>query len=123
MTSLRDHAASSGGPEVVLTSNLPGRTGRVAASTLTPADELTDEDEFPHHGQFLKMHPEDPASEDGWDTDSPEFWECPAALSQLIVEELDDDEEPIGLGVQITRAWGGGEEAWQIDGTVFDTAD
>lgn len=119
MTSLRDHAASTGGPEIVLTAELAGHTGRIAESTLTSADQISDDGEFPQHGVFLAVHEEDPTKPEGWD-DEKTYWECPSALSQMIVDELDDDEEAIGLGVQITRTWGGGQEPWQIEGTVFD---
>lgn len=123
MTSLEDHAASTSGPECHRVRDLPQEPpGLIVRDTLVDADEISDEGQFPEHGKWLKVVPESLKTESGW-ADEPEFWECPSALAQEVVDELPDDADgptDADLAVDVVSAVGGGEEPWQFRTTVFE---
>lgn len=95
MTGLRDHAKAGGGPEIVLTSDLPQRgQAEIQSATLVDHDELTDEGQFPEHGSFLEVE------KDGEE----EFWECAGGMASAIVEMADEMEAEIpGLLVSVNQ--------------------
>lgn len=54
---------------------------------LSPADDLTEEGQFPEYGDFLPVH-RARATEDGWEPTGDEMWiECPQDLAQFLVEQ------------------------------------
>lgn len=72
---LNDKAEES--PDVTLIGDAQYSGYRLRDTELKPADELTDEDEFPEYGDFLPVG----------GGDFPEMWiECPQSLAQGLVE-------------------------------------
>lgn len=83
--SVRDRAEGSG-PEVVLVADQPHRPeAQVQSADLVQADELTPEGSFPEHGTFLEVEVDGEV----------EYWECPKALAQVVVETADAEEVAI----------------------------
>lgn len=101
MTDLEDHAKRGGGPEVVLTADLPQRPPmKILSATMIDANELTDEDQFPQHGKFLKM---EPMAETDSQADV-EYWECPGSMAGAVMEVADEEEtEPEGAILDVTQ--------------------
>lgn len=115
MTSLEDHAEGYGGPEIVLTADLPHcPPGQIVTADLHDCDDLTPEGTFPQHGVFLEV-------ETG---DGSEFWECPGSMAQAVMEQADEKElEPEGaiLSVDQVAKQPGGE--WSVTVTLSEPAD
>lgn len=75
---------------------------RLVSTELTPADELTDEGEFPQFGDFLQV-----ALPDGSDSPPVKWIECPQGLAQALVElDLGDgDEFRIEAATKVDGEW------------------
>lgn len=96
MTDIRDHAESGGGPEIVLTGDLPQRpAAEISDADLVDHDDLTDEGQFPSHGSFLEVETPDGETE---------YWECAGGLASAIVEMADEMESEItGLRLSVDQ--------------------
>lgn len=77
MTSIAEKAAAAGGPEVVLSADLPqAGPAEIKSTDLVDCDEITEEGSFPTYGSFLEV-------ETG---EGIEYWECSGSLAGALVE-------------------------------------
>lgn len=95
--------------EIVLTGDLASRPAGVIQSVeLAGCDELTEEGEFPQHGEFLAVEV----------NGEPEFWEVAGGLREAVAEKVEQNgTEPEGavLDVRTVSKTPGGEWRFQID--------
>lgn len=80
---LKDKAAEV--PDVSLANQLTGSVYEIVNDELIPADELTDEGEFPKYGDFLEVNEYSPV--DGTPRGQT-YIEVPRGLAQWLVDEL-----------------------------------
>lgn len=95
--------------EIVLTGDLASRPpGEIVDTDLLGCDELTDPDEFPEHGEFLRV--ETP--------EGTEFWEVAGGLREAVAEKVaENGTEPEGavLAVRTVAKTPGGAWRFQIE--------
>lgn len=89
---LSDRAAGGGAPDVVLAADQPHRPeGELLDAELTPADELTAEDQFPEFGMFI------PVRAGGTE----EWWEVPQSLAEEVMEKAEEFEAEALPGLRV----------------------
>lgn len=91
MTDLWEKAQQNGADNVSLVADLESRpVARLRAFELVEADEISDEGDFPKHGQFLAV--EEKTASGKYDREA--FWECPAGLARMVVEAVEESGGP-----------------------------
>lgn len=92
MTDLWEKASQGGDERVSLVADLETRPpARLDRFDLVDADAISEDGEFPRHGQFLAVH------EDGQEGDDVRFWECPAGLAEMVVAAVDREGGPANV--------------------------
>lgn len=91
MTDLWEKAQQNGADNVALVADLESRPiARLADFELVEADEISDEGDFPKHGQFLAV--EEKATSGKYERAA--YWECPAGLARMVVEAVEESGGP-----------------------------
>lgn len=113
MTDIRDHAERGGGPEIVLTSDLPQKPpAKIVDAEMVDHDHLTDEGQFPQHGSFIEVETQEGETE---------YWECAGGLASAIVEMADEMETEIpGLRLTVSEVAKAPSGEWRF---VIDLQD
>lgn len=112
---LGDKAEQSEQDEVRLARDSNGLY-RLESEELVPADEISDEDEFPKYGDFLSCRTTTGGAEASWNT--PVLVECPGSLAKQLVEM--EVEEGDGFRINSARKNASGE--WEYS-TSEETPD
>lgn len=100
MRDLRDKADT--GPDATRMSQAEGKV-EIIRPALYDADEISDEGEFPIHGDWIE-------TDEGW-------LECPAALAQILVTAVDERDVSFPVVVSIESKTIE-DESWTIEATV-----
>lgn len=98
MVDIWEKASQHGDDRVSLVSDLEHRpAAELDRWELVHADDISDEGEFPQHGEFLAVH------EDGDDQADVRFWECPRALAAKVMEAVDREGGPANVDPRAVR--------------------
>lgn len=81
---------------------------------LTAADDLTPEGQFPKYGDFLEVETTTGGSDPAWNRTR--YIECPEALAEWLVENIEDAKE-LGFRIVSVKKVDG---RWQYDVDVLD---